>query len=60
MTGVRNLVLIKPRPPRTESDCEREALRLLRSWKRAQERLAIQMRGNDAETIEVTATQADA
>ena len=48
-----NLVLIKPQPPRKESDCEREALRFLRSWKRARERLAIQTGANDPKTIKV-------
>ncbi len=51
MTGVRNLVLIKPGLPRTEADCEAEALRFLRSWKRAWERQALLRHGNDAVTI---------
>ena len=50
MSNVRpHLLLNKPRPPGKESDCEREALRFLRSWKRARERQAIQARVNDAE-----------
>ena len=52
MPNIRpNLVLLKPQAPRKESDCEREALRFLRSWKRARERQAIQRRGNDAKKI---------
>ncbi len=49
-----HLLLIKPRPYRTEADCEAAALRLLRSWKRARERQAILTRRNDAQGIEVT------
>ena len=47
-----HLVLFKPLPPRTESDCEAGALRLLRSWKRAWERQAILTHRNDAQGIE--------
>ncbi len=37
-----SLVLLKPRPPRSETDCIREALKFLRSWRRAVDRLAVQ------------------
>ena len=47
-------LLIKPRlNPGNASECEQEALRFLKSWKRARERLAIQRRANDAETIKI-------
>ena len=37
-----HLLLIKPRLPRTEANCETEALRFLWSWTRASDRLAAQ------------------
>ena len=54
-----HLLLIKPRPPRNESDCELEALRFLRSWKRAAERQALQARVNDAKTIKIAPTESE-
>ncbi len=50
----RRLTLIKPQPPRTEADREAEALRLLRSWKRARTRLAIVRLSDHLKTTEVT------
>ena len=45
-------LLIKPRlNPGNASECEQEALRFLKSWKRARERLAIQRGANDAKKI---------
>ena len=55
MSNLRpHLLLNKPRPPSKDSDCEFEALRFLKSWKRARDRQAIQARVNDAKTIKVT------
>ena len=52
MSNLRpHLLLIKSRPPGKESDCEQEALRFLKSWKRARERQAVQRRGNDTKKI---------
>ena len=52
-----NLLLVKPRTPRTEADCEAEALRFLRSWTRARTRLAIVRLSDHVKTIEVTQPQ---
>ena len=46
-----HLLLIKPQPPRRESDCEAEALKFLKSWKRARQRQAIRARVNDTNKI---------
>ena len=45
-------LLIKPRlNPGNASECEQEALRFLKSWKRALARPAIQRGANDTKTI---------
>ena len=57
MRNIRpNLVLLKPQAPRKESDCEREALRFLKSWRRAVERQAIQG-VTDAKRIKIAPTE---
>lgn len=52
-----HLLLIKPRPPRKESDCEAEAVRLLSSWKRAYQRQAIRVHVNDAKKTKIAPTE---
>ena len=43
-------LLIKPHlDPGNASDCELEALKFLKSWKRARDRQAVQRRRSDAE-----------
>ncbi len=56
MRNIRpNVLLIKPHlDPGNASDCELEALKFLKSWKRARDRQAVRARVNDPETIEVT------
>ena len=51
MKLVAHLRLVKPQPPRKESDCEAEAARLLSSWKRAYQRQAIRAHVNDAKKV---------
>lgn len=52
-----HLLLIKPRPPRKESDCEQEALRFLESWTRARTRLAIVRLSEHIKTIKAPQPQ---
>ena len=56
MRNIRpNVLLIKPHlNPGNASDCELEALKFLKSWKRARDRQAVQARVNDVKAIEVT------
>ena len=57
MKLIAHLRLVKPQPPRKESDREVEAARLLSSWKRAYRRQAIRAHVNDAKTTKITPTE---